>query len=68
MKTIAIILVSILFLPQETPHNHIDVIKIDGSINPASAGYIHDKIKNANEKNAECLIIQFNTPQSSLFQ
>lgn len=63
MKTIAaIILISLLLLPQDTPHNHIDVIKIDGSINPASAGYIHDKIKNANTEKAECLIIQFNTP------
>jgi membrane-bound serine protease (ClpP class) len=62
MKTITMILISLLMLPQETPHRHIDVIKIDGSINPASAGFIHDKIKNANIGNAECLIIQLNTP------
>ena len=62
MKTIIIILISFLTLAQETSHRHIDLIKIDGSINPASAGYIHDKIKNANTEKAECLIIQFNTP------
>lgn len=62
MKTITIILISLLLLPQVTSHSHIDVIKIDGSINPASAGYIHDRIKSANTGNAECLIIEFNTP------
>jgi len=40
----------------------IDVIKIDGTINPAATDYIHDGIKRANEENAECLIIQLNTP------
>ena len=62
MKFFIIILISLLVFPQETSHRHIDVIKIDGSINPASAGFIHDKIKNANIERAECLIIQLNTP------
>ena len=62
MKFFIIILISLLVFPQETSHRHIDVIKIDGSINPASAGFIHEKIKNANIERAECLIIQLNTP------
>jgi len=38
------------------------VIKIDGAINPVVTDFIHDVIKKSNEVNAECLIIQFNTP------
>lgn len=37
-------------------------IKIDGSINPSTAEYIHDAIETAFEKNAVCLIIELNTP------
>jgi membrane-bound serine protease (ClpP class) len=40
----------------------IDVIKIDGTINPAATDYIHEGIKRAYEENAECLVIQMNTP------
>jgi membrane-bound serine protease (ClpP class) len=38
------------------------VIKVDGSINPVSAGYIERAIEEAEEKNATCLVIQLNTP------
>jgi membrane-bound serine protease (ClpP class) len=38
------------------------VIKIDGSINPASAGFLHRAVLDATEKQAECLIIELNTP------
>lgn len=38
------------------------VIKIDGSINPASAEYINSAIKKATSQKAECLIIKLNTP------
>ena len=38
------------------------VIKIDGSINPAAAGYLHDAVQRATENHAECLVIQLNTP------
>jgi len=64
MKTILITLVLMLILPQEKPQpQHIvDVIKLDGTINPASADYIHDGIKKASDENAECIIIQLNTP------
>lgn len=42
--------------------NKIFTIKIDGSINPASAEYINSAIKKAVSKKAECLIIKLNTP------
>jgi membrane-bound serine protease (ClpP class) len=37
-------------------------IKVDGSINPATAGFIQRSIKKAHEQKAHCLIIQLNTP------
>jgi membrane-bound serine protease (ClpP class) len=37
-------------------------IKVDGSINPASAAFIKNTIQKANKEKAECLIIHLNTP------
>lgn len=37
-------------------------IKVDGSINPSTADFIHKSIKEAQSKNAECLVIELNTP------
>lgn len=37
-------------------------IKVDGSINPASAAFIQSAIKKAGQENAECLVIHLNTP------
>lgn len=37
-------------------------IKIDGSINPASANFIHNNIEKAAREKAECIIIHLNTP------
>jgi membrane-bound serine protease (ClpP class) len=37
-------------------------IKIDGSINPSTSDYIHRSIEEAKIKNAECLVIELNTP------
>src|SRR5919107_3662983 len=37
-------------------------IKVDGSINPASAGFIKSSIEKATNEKAECLIIHLNTP------
>jgi membrane-bound serine protease (ClpP class) len=36
--------------------------KIDGSINPATSDFIHKCIRDAVSKNAECLVIELNTP------
>jgi membrane-bound serine protease (ClpP class) len=41
---------------------NVVVLKIDGVINPAAAAFIARGIENAREKNAECLIIQMDTP------
>lgn len=40
----------------------IYLIKIDGSINPATSDFIHKSINDAVSKNAECLVIELNTP------
>ena len=37
-------------------------LKIDGTINPVSADYIHRGIEIAQSKNAECVLIELNTP------
>ena len=38
------------------------IITIDGTINPASAEYLHTEIEHAVSENAECLIVRLNTP------
>src|SRR5213596_2958358 len=40
----------------------VSLIKIDGAIGPATASYISRSIDEARAKNAQCLIIQLNTP------
>ncbi|MGA7161419.1 MAG: nodulation protein NfeD [Bacteroidota bacterium] len=37
-------------------------LKVDGSINPASADYLHEGIKRAEERNAACVVVELNTP------
>ncbi len=37
-------------------------IKINGTINPASADFIHNSIEKASNEKAECIIIHLNTP------
>ncbi len=49
---------SLLFSQQHSVY----VINVDGAINPASAEFIHDGIESASGAQAECLIIQLNTP------
>ena len=40
----------------------IDLIKIDGAIGPATASYIARSIDQARAQNAQCLVVQLNTP------
>jgi len=40
----------------------VSLIKIDGAIGPATASYISRSIEESRAKNAQCLIIQLNTP------
>ncbi|MBA4311692.1 MAG: serine protease [Chlorobiaceae bacterium] len=56
------ILQSFLFTFSFSQQTIVHTITIDGAINPASADYIRNAIKNANEEDAECLIINLNTP------
>ena len=54
-------LFAILFTPFVTAQTVI-TLKIDGTINPASADFIQGGIQKAVKEKAECLIIQLNTP------
>jgi membrane-bound serine protease (ClpP class) len=61
MKTrlsVLIVLIPSLLLAQKK----VVSIQVDGTINPASAAFIHRSIEKAGKENAECLIIQLNTP------
>ena len=40
----------------------VDLIRIDGAIGPATAGYIERATKVAGDRQAECLVIQLDTP------
>jgi membrane-bound serine protease (ClpP class) len=40
----------------------VHVITIDGTINPASADYLHERIADAADAGAECLVVRLNTP------
>lgn len=62
MKIVLFILLFLSFLDTSNSPSKIFVIKIDGTINPVAASYIHDSIEKAIEENAECLIIELNTP------
>ena len=37
-------------------------IRIDGSINPSTSDYIHKAIHEAKNNNANCIVIELNTP------
>lgn len=50
------------FLPAFLFAQTVVLININGSINPASAEYIHTSIKKAESQKAECLLIHLNTP------
>ncbi len=62
MKTAIAIIFILLSLPFQSSKPRIDIIKIDGAINPVVTDFIHDAIESANKEDAECLIIQLNTP------
>ena len=53
----------ILFLfPASVVAQKVVSMKIHGNINPVSADFIHNGIEKAKNENAECLLIQLNTP------
>jgi membrane-bound serine protease (ClpP class) len=51
-----------LLLPLIPSAQTVIAIKIDGSINPVTADFIHNSIERARSTHAECLIIELNTP------
>ena len=58
---------ALLFLCAASPQafgaaEKVSLIKIDGAIGPATASYISRSIDEAQTQNAQCLIIQLNTP------
>src|SRR5947199_5348638 len=65
MKTALISLVLWLALamaPAGFAAEKVSLINIDGAIGPATASYISRSIEQARAQNAQCLIIQLNTP------
>lgn len=52
----------LIFLPCRLTAQKVLTIKLDASINPATAGYIHRAIGKAQQQKAECLLIHLNTP------
>jgi membrane-bound serine protease (ClpP class) len=62
MKRWGSILITGLLLNAVTQAAEVGLIKIDGPIGPATAGYIARAINVASAQNDECLIIQLDTP------
>ncbi|MEG8989369.1 nodulation protein NfeD [Ignavibacteria bacterium 4148-Me] len=62
MKVLLLTLFFLTNFSTSTTQSKIFVIKIDGTINPVAASYIHNSLEKAKQEKAECLIIQLNTP------
>jgi len=62
MKRILSYCLFIFIFPIVTDAQTVISMKIDGTINPASADFIHGGIKKAVDEKAECIIIHLNTP------
>lgn len=64
-RTILLIISILLLLSSEclfAGESHIDVIAVEGVINPVTADFITSSIERASTDKAECLIIQLDTP------
>src|SRR5215216_1989359 len=61
MRTV-LFLLFFIGLRVASPAQKVVSIAIDGSINPASAGFIQRSIEKAGKENAACIIIHLNTP------
>jgi membrane-bound serine protease (ClpP class) len=62
VKRIVPFIFLLIFLPAAVAAQKVLSISIDGSINPASTSYIERGIRKAEKENAQCLIINLNTP------
>jgi membrane-bound serine protease (ClpP class) len=52
----------VFLFPPVADSQTVVAMKIDGTINPASADFIHSGIRKATKEKAECIIIHLNTP------
>lgn len=57
-----LILLLVCCIPFQLLSQKVVSIRVDASINPATADYIHRGIQKAKEQNASCLLIHLNTP------
>src|SRR5688572_4412382 len=62
MKSLLRYCLFLFLLPSTLAAQKVISMKIDGSINPAIASFIHDGIEKAKEEKASCLLIHLNTP------
>lgn len=62
MKQFFIYVIAVCLLPSLAAAQKVISMKLDGTINPVTADFIHDGIEKAEKQNAACLIIQLNTP------
>lgn len=63
--TITLLIGSLLAFSERTDEQNrgeVYVIKIDGSINPSTSDFVNRSIKEATSRNANCLVIELNTP------
>ena len=54
--------VAVFAQPKDAAGPHVDLITIDGTINPAVADFIHESVGRAKSNGARALIIQLDTP------
>src|SRR4030095_4366418 len=62
MKRILSYCLFLFLFPPVIDSQTVISMKIDGTINPASADFIHNGIEKATREKAECIIIHLNTP------
>ncbi len=62
MKKFAFVIFLWVGLVHSIPAQKIYLAKLDASINPATADYLISAIGTAEKNNAECIVIEFNTP------
>jgi membrane-bound serine protease (ClpP class) len=62
MKRILRYYLFLFLLPSALAAQKVISMKIDGSVNPVTASFIHDGIEKAKKEKAACLLIHLNTP------
>lgn len=62
MKQVLLYYLIFFLLPPQLNAQNVVSMKVDGTINPVSADFIHNGIEKARKEKAECLVIHLNTP------